>query len=168
VDLPAVTLHGNAHVEQYAVTDLGRGLTDFDDSSSGQAMLDLVRFGASIRLACRQRRWEGDADRLWARFWSGYELALRDPRTEAPEPRFVRRLRAGFSPDRLAILARTEALIESLPEPRPMLEQPTRTETIALLARNSGLPVSFFRVKKAGVLHTSASAVQPTRSTCSG
>ena len=153
VDLPAVTLHGDAHLEQYAVTDLGRGLTDFDDSSSGQAMLDLVRFGASIRLAARERGWEGQADRLWARFWNGYELALRDPLTEAPEPGFVRRLRAAFSSDRLALLAHAEAFIESLPEPRPMLEEQTRKETIALLARNSGLPVSFFRVKKAGVLH---------------
>jgi len=153
VVLPAVTLHGDAHLEQYAVTDIGRGLDDFDDSSTGQAMLDLVRFGASIRLAARERGWEGDADRLWSRFWNGYELALRDPRTEAPEPRFVRRLRAGFSRDRLALLAQAEAFIESLPEPPPLLKEPTRTETIALLARNSGLPVSFFRVKKAGVLH---------------
>ena len=152
VSLPAVTLHGDAHLEQYAVTDLGRGLTDFDDSASGEAMLDLVRFGASIRLAARERRWERDADRLWARFWKGYARALRDPRTEAPEPGLARRLRAAFSRDRLALLAAAEAFIESLPEPRPMLEEPTLTETVALLARNSGLPVSFFRVKKAGVL----------------
>ena len=33
-----------------------------------------------------------------------------------------------------------------------MLDEQTRKETIALLARNSGLPVSFFRVKKAGAL----------------
>ena len=152
LDLPAVTLHGDAHLEQYSVTDLGRGLTDFDDSSSGQAMLDLVRFGASIRLAARERGWDREADRLWARFWSGYELALRDPRTVAPEPGLVRRLQASFSRDRLALLAHAEAFIKSLPEPRPMLDEQTRKETIALMARNSGLPVSFFRVKKAGVL----------------
>src|SRR3990172_1284671 len=32
---PSFNLHGDAHIEQYAITDLGRGLTDFDDSSTG-------------------------------------------------------------------------------------------------------------------------------------
>ncbi len=152
LDLPAVTLHGDAHLEQYAVTDLGRGLTDFDDSSAGPAMVDLVRFGASLRLAARERGWEGEADRLWAEFWRGYRLGLRDPAAEAPEPQLARRLQAGFDPDRLALLARAEAFIEALAEPRPMLDEATQRETMALLARNSGLPLSFFRVKKAGAL----------------
>ena len=43
--MPTVTLHGDPHLEQYAVTDAGRGLTDFDDASKGPAILDLVRFG---------------------------------------------------------------------------------------------------------------------------
>ena len=47
---PRLNLHGDAHIEQYAVTDLGRGLTDFDDSSSGPGLLDLLRFGVSLRL----------------------------------------------------------------------------------------------------------------------
>ncbi len=152
LDLPAVTLHGDAHLEQYAVTDLGRGLTDFDDSSAGPAIVDLVRFGASLHLAARERGWEGETDRLWTRFWSGYDLALRDPEAEAPEPGLARRLQEGFSPDRLALLARAEAFIETLPEPRPMLDEQTKEDTIALLARNSGLPVSFFRAKKAGAI----------------
>jgi hypothetical protein len=153
VNLPAVTLHGDAHLEQYAVTDLGRGLTDFDDASAGPAMLDLVRFGASLRLAARERGWEAEADRLFALFWSGYELALRDPTTEAPEPALARRLQAAFDPDRIALLARAETLMQMLPEPRPMLDEEARKETIATLARNSRLPVSFFRVKKAGALN---------------
>lgn len=49
--LPEVNLHGDAHVEQYAVTSLGRGLTDFDDCTRGKAVIDLVRFGASLLLA---------------------------------------------------------------------------------------------------------------------
>jgi hypothetical protein len=47
--LPEVNLHGDAHVEQYAVTSLGRGLTDFDDSGRGPYVVDLVRFGVSRR-----------------------------------------------------------------------------------------------------------------------
>jgi hypothetical protein len=153
LDLPPVTLHGDAHVEQYAVTDLGRGLTDFDDSSSGPAVVDLVRFGASMRLAAEERGWKDRLDAMWAKFWSGYQLALRDPTAEAPEPAIARRLQAGFDPDRLALLARAEALIDALSEPRPMLDEETKKETVATLARNSGVPVSFFRVKKAGALH---------------
>jgi hypothetical protein len=152
VDLPAVTLHGDAHIEQYAVTDLGRGLTDFDDSSAGPAVVDLVRFGASLRLAAHQRGWEDEGDRLWSRFWSGYERALLDPGAEAPEPALARRLQAGFDSDRLALLARAEAFIETLPEPRPMLDEKTRDETLVLLARNSGVAESFFRVKRAGAI----------------
>jgi Uncharacterized protein conserved in bacteria (DUF2252) len=150
--LPRVTLHGDAHLEQYAVTDLGRGLTDFDDASAGPAVVDLVRFGTSLRLAAEERGWKDRADELWGRFWAGYELALRDPTAEAPEPELARRLKAGFETDRVALLARAEALIDALAEPRPMLDEETKKETIATLARNSGVPVSFFRVKRAGAL----------------
>jgi hypothetical protein len=34
-----------------------------------------------------------------------------------------------------------------------MLDEETKRETVATLARNSGVPESFFRVKKAGALH---------------
>ncbi len=152
IALPPVTLHGDAHLEQYAVTDLGRGLADFDDSSAGPAVIDLVRFGTSLRIAADARGWRKDADPLWEAFWSGYQLALRDPAAEAPEPELVRRLQAGFDPDRLALLARAEALIEALAEPKPMLDETTEKETVATLARNSGLPLSFFNVKRAGAL----------------
>ncbi len=151
--LPTVTLHGDAHVEQYAVTDLGRGLTDFDDASAGPAVIDLVRFGTSMRLALAERGWQDKADAFWARFWSGYQLALEDPEAEAPEPALARRLQSGFENDKLALLARAEALMDALAEPRPMLDEETKKETVETLARNSGVPVSFFRVKKAGALH---------------
>ena len=32
-------------------------MTDFDDSSAGPAVLDMVRFGVSVRLACEERGW---------------------------------------------------------------------------------------------------------------
>jgi hypothetical protein len=150
--LPRVTLHGDAHLEQYAVTDRGRGLTDFDDASAGPAVVDLVRFGASLRLAAEERGWKDRADSLWSRFWAGYQLALGDTTAEAPEPALARRLQAGFDTDKVALLARAEALIDSLEEPRPLLDDETQKETIATLARNSGVPVAFFRVKRAGAL----------------
>jgi Uncharacterized protein conserved in bacteria (DUF2252) len=150
--LARVTLHGDAHLEQYAVTDLGRGLTDFDDSSAGPAVVDLVRFGTSLRLVAEERGWKDQVDELWGRFWAGYQLALRDPTAEAAEPVLARRLKSGFDTDRLALLARAEAFMDTLSEPRPMLDEKTQEETIEMLARNSGVPVSFFRVKRAGAL----------------
>ena len=56
--IPNVNLHGDAHLENYAITELGRGLTDFDDATIGPMVLDLVRFGVSIHLACRANGWE--------------------------------------------------------------------------------------------------------------
>ena len=39
---PLVNLHGDAHVEQYLVTSLGRGLGDFDEATTGPVEIDLV------------------------------------------------------------------------------------------------------------------------------
>jgi Ser/Thr protein kinase RdoA (MazF antagonist) len=42
-----VNLHGDAHLEQFAVTDASFGLIDFDDAVGGPAVIDLLRFGVS-------------------------------------------------------------------------------------------------------------------------
>lgn len=55
--LPPVNLHGDAHLEQYAVTEMGYGLADFDDAAVGPAAIDLVRFGVSLRLAGEELGW---------------------------------------------------------------------------------------------------------------
>jgi Uncharacterized protein conserved in bacteria (DUF2252) len=150
--LPTVTLHGDAHVEQYAVTELGRGLTDFDDSASGPATLDLARFGVSLRLAAHQRGWMSRADALFAAFLSGYRKALVDPTAVAPEPAWAKRVKSGFDPNPLACLAKAEALMESLPAHRELIEETTKAMSIEMLAKNSQLPSSFFNLKKTGIL----------------
>jgi hypothetical protein len=147
-----VTLHGDAHVEQYAVTELGRGLTDFDDSASGPAAIDLARFGVSVRLAARQRGWMGRADGLFLAFLRGYRKALMEPEAVAPEPAWARRIQAGFDPDRLAGLARAEALMETMPDQRALLEETSQAASLAMLTKNAQLPPSFFQLKKAGTL----------------
>src|SRR5262245_60653713 len=43
-DLPIVRLHGDAHLEQFALTNHAWGLDDFDDSARGPAFVDIVRF----------------------------------------------------------------------------------------------------------------------------
>jgi hypothetical protein len=68
--IPTVNLHGDPHVEQYTVTEAGRGLVDFDDSSLGPAILDWVRFAASVCLACREHGWK-QQDEVIEEFFRG-------------------------------------------------------------------------------------------------
>ena len=53
---PNVQLHGDAHLEQYAFTKSAWGLDDFDDSTRGPALVDIIRFLGSIDLTVRRRR----------------------------------------------------------------------------------------------------------------
>jgi len=150
--MPTVTLHGDAHVEQYAVTELGRGLTDFDDSASGPATLDLVRFGVSVRLAAHQRGWTNRADALFAAFLRGYRKALTDPKAVAPEPAWARRVQASFDKNPLACLARAEALMEILPAQKEVLDHISTAMALEMLTKNAQLPRTFFNLKKVGTL----------------
>ncbi len=148
--LPAVTLHGDAHIEQYSVTDRGRGLTDFDDSAVGSAFIDLVRFATSIRLAVEKRGWPG-AEEMIRAFLDGYAKALRRPDTVAIEPAVVARIRRGFDPNRMAQLARAEALMTPLPpERQPRPEELDHVASVLGAASNGSS--SFFRVKNIGAL----------------
>ncbi|MET0552025.1 MAG: DUF2252 family protein [Vicinamibacteria bacterium] len=147
---PPVTLHGDAHLEQYAVTGHGRGLADFDDATTGSALVDLARFATSVELAVRDRGFPDDGSAL-AAFVRGYAQALKQPRSVGPEPPVARELRRPFDGDRRASLARAESLMKPLPpgtEPPPgKLERAS-----ALLADAARLPASFFRIKKLGSL----------------
>src|SRR5438105_467819 len=49
-DIPHVRLHGDPHVEQFAVTKDAWGLDDFDDSARGPAFVDIVRYLGSLDL----------------------------------------------------------------------------------------------------------------------
>jgi uncharacterized protein (DUF2252 family) len=61
---PVVRIHGDAHVEQFALTRDAWGLDDFDDSTRGPAFVDIVRFLGSIDVATRQRGWTRQRDAL--------------------------------------------------------------------------------------------------------
>jgi hypothetical protein len=95
--IPKVNLQGDAHLENYAVTERGRGLTDFDDATIGPMVLDLVRFGVSIHLACRANGWENKAGPIVQRFFSSYGAALENPGLTIPPPKLVDRICARFS-----------------------------------------------------------------------
>jgi hypothetical protein len=148
--LPVVTLHGDAHLEQYAVTDRGRGLTDFDDSTTGSALIDLARFATSIELVRRERGFPDDG-RALAAFTRGYAQALAQPKTVGAEPALARDLRRGFAHDRRTSLARAESLMTALPpEGTPPPAKLQRASE--LLAEAARKPVSFFHIKRIGLL----------------
>jgi Uncharacterized protein conserved in bacteria (DUF2252) len=112
--LPTVRLHGDAHVEQYAMTKDAWGLDDFDDSARGPALIDIVRFLGSIDLAARQRGWIHDREALFNQFFSGYRRGLLDPDYQSPEPDIVRVMRARTPRSETEFLAWGESHMEPM------------------------------------------------------
>lgn len=151
--LPDVNLHGDAHVEQYAVTSLGWGLTDFDDSARGPYVIDLVRFGVSLELASRQKGW-GRANGAVDEFLRGYRDALSNPVVDRPPGRTLRSALAEFAFDHDLALRRAEALVDADPVSPSELEEDFQTYVATMLMRTPSLPATFFRIKVAGHLRS--------------
>ena len=156
--LPDVNLHGDAHIEQYAVTSLGRGLTDFDESARGPYVIDLVRFGVSLELAARQRGWTGEGRRAFEAFLRGYREALTRPNVDRPPRRVVSRARATFAFDHDLALRHADSLIDSDAVPAAELQADFH-DYIAQKGQEEGMPASFFRIKKAGRLKIGVGSV---------
>jgi hypothetical protein len=91
--MPTARLHGDAHVEQYAVTARTHGLDDFDDSAEGPALVDLVRFLGSLELVAGEKGWAASLPGTIDAFLDGYRRALEDIAYMPPEPAVARRLR---------------------------------------------------------------------------
>ena len=152
--IPLVNLHGDAHLEQYAVTDAGRGLTDFDDATTGPAVLDLVRFGTSLVLACRERGWSDAADRALGEFLRGYRSALQDPNLSAPEPRIVGRIRSALRFEPKRYFAWVMSVMDSVSDEtataiRSALEPYVR----AMVATDPSLSPEYFHIEMLGRSH---------------
>jgi len=149
--MPEVNLHGDAHVEQYAVTSLGRGLTDFDDCTRGEAIIDLVRFGASLLLAAREKGWSAEEQRFVDEFFRGYREGLRGDRREMRTPELVTRARAGFKWDHAPALRQAHALIDQAPLPDDSFADGV-SRFAELVSFGRELPAGFFRVKRLGAI----------------
>lgn len=147
---PDVNLHGDAHLEQYAVTSLGRGLTDFDESARGPSFIDLVRFGVSLELAAREKDWPGEGRRAFGAFLGGYRKALKNPDINSSSPPVVTRARDAFTHDHRLALRRADAIIDAEPVPASEIEADSRGYVRQMLADWPGMPASFFNIKKAG------------------
>jgi uncharacterized protein DUF2252 len=151
---PIVQLHGDAHVEQYALMGEAWGLDDFDDSARGPALVDIVRFLGSIDLAARHRGWTRNRDQLVERFFAGYRRGLSDPLYQPPEPDIVRSLRTQPVPTREAFLASAETQMAPLAE-TTMNGVIEAMEVFARLVQleRSDLPDGYFNLVRAGWLH---------------
>ena len=150
--IPNVNLHGDAHLENYAVTERGRGLTDFDDATIGPMVLDLVRFGVSIHLACRANGWDDKAEPIVKSFLSSYHAALKNPELTVPPPELVRRIRARFTTNTDRLLEADEKLMEPLGEPSENFKRQFEQFVDQMKVRYPDLPPHFFDIKKAGRL----------------
>ncbi|MFK7992288.1 MAG: DUF2252 family protein [Sandaracinaceae bacterium] len=153
---PEVNLHGDAHLEQYAISDLGRGLTDFDGASAGPAFLDLVRMGTSIRLVAAMHGWEDEVPRLAEAFIAAYRGGV-EVDTHAPlppEPPLIARIRASFDADQSDLLSTTASLVEPLPEDETARAREAMGPYIAAQrAENPELDTAFFDLVSIGRLN---------------
>ncbi|MCC7538821.1 MAG: DUF2252 family protein [Deltaproteobacteria bacterium] len=113
--LPVVAVHGDAHVEQFVVTRASYGLEDFDQAGFGPAVVDLVRYGASLHMACRAASWPCDPDAAVSAFYAAYRSALDAAPAASAPPTVVARLRAGVPQDHTAWLGWADALFRPLP-----------------------------------------------------
>jgi len=151
-DIPNVNLHGDPHLENYAITERGRGLTDFDDATIGPMVLDLVRFGVSIRLACEANGWDDKAEEIVDCFLSSYRAALENPGLTIPAPELVTRIRSRFTADRERALAERQRLMEPLEQPLEDFKPGYMQYVDQMKAQHPDLPPYFFDIKKAGRL----------------
>jgi hypothetical protein len=153
--LPTVQLHGDAHVEQYALTSDDWGLDDFDDSTRGPAVVDIVRFLGSIDLVAQQRGWSRDRDRLVDRFFDGYRQGLSTPLDRPSQPDIVRRLRAEKPPmSNAAFLAWADSMTSRMDE-APMPGVIAAMKEFAKIVRQERPEFAddYFDVVRAGWLH---------------
>jgi hypothetical protein len=150
-ELPIVRLHGDAHVEQFAMAQDAWGLDDFDDSARGPAAIDIVRFLGSIDLVARRRSWEKDRDRLFDRFVEGYKRGLVEPHYLPGPPDVVRQLRTQAPSTREAFLAWGETKMKPLADVtiKPLIAAVEAFARVVLRERPDLTP-EYFRVVRAG------------------
>ncbi len=151
--LPAATLHGDAHIEQYAMTAVTRGLDDFDDSDRGPAVIDIIRFLGSLELAAAQRGWTNSLAATIDAFLAGYRRALQDPSYMPPDPAVVKRLRGATVKTQEEFLSWTDSLMQPLAENERANTHVTWAKVVAVVSRESPeFTPAFLTLKKVGWL----------------
>lgn len=148
--LPSGPVHGDAHLEQFVVTDDDFGLSDFDNAGYGPAIVDLVRYAASLHLACREIGGNCDPDKAVAAYFDAYRTALDHPVQRKP-PALVDRLRTRLGPEPEAWLQWADGLMRTL---APGDEAKVRREWVRFVAlmreTTPERPESFYRIARLG------------------
>jgi hypothetical protein len=114
--LPISAIHGDAHVEQFVVTPSTAGVEDFDQSGFGPAIVDIVRYAASIHLACREMSWPCKPDVIVEKWLDAYRETLDKPPTRKT-PAVTERIRANTPTAADAWLKWADGLMMPLPKP---------------------------------------------------
>ncbi len=149
--MPEVNLHGDAHIEQYTVTNLGRGLSDFDDCTRGKAVIDLVRLGTSVVIAAREKGWNRDEQRFLDQFLRGYRDGLSGERLRMTTPELATRARQSFAWDHARALLQAHRWIDKAPLPNDAFADGVARFT-ELVTFGREVPAGFFKVKRIGAL----------------
>lgn len=113
--LPVTAIHGDAHIEQFVVTTGTYGVEDFDRAGFGPAVVDLVRYSASIQVACSEVGWPCDGQAVTERFLNTYREALEHMPKPSSAPQVVQRLRIKAPSSRGNWLDWADKLVEPLP-----------------------------------------------------
>ena len=148
--LSMVNLHGDAHLENYSVTDRQRGLADFDDATAGPFVLDLVRFGVSLRLASQALGVDDQADAIVAAFLDAYRSGLQNGDAIPPEPALAARVRAGFPNGRWEMLMKATMMLRSVGTAGREFERAMQQYIVRMKEEYPDLPPGFFDIKEIG------------------
>jgi hypothetical protein len=150
--LPGVAVHGDAHVEQFVVTGASYGLSDFDRAGFGPAVVDLVRYAASLHLACRDAGWPCDAEAAVSAYFDAYRAAIDRPVKRVP-PLLVARLRAAVPQSAEAWLRWADGLMRPLPEADERALRQGWPRFVALMRETRpDRPAAFYTIERAGAI----------------
>lgn len=151
--VPSFNLHGDAHIEQYAITDLGRGLTDFDHSTTGPGIIDLIRFGVSLHLTCNENGWESSTDNLMDIFLLGYRTALNNPKAKADIPTLVEEIQSKFVYNKDKYFEWIASLMDPMPaQEAKEVAKAMKSYVESMILQDPRLSKKFFDIKKVGYL----------------
>lgn len=161
--LPVVAVHGDAHVTQFVVTPDTYGLEDYDRAGFGPAVVDVVRYGSSLHLACRELAWSCDAEEAVSVFLREYRAALAAP-PKRVQPALVDRLRRRAPSSLEEWLRWADSLRVPLPAEQ---ERSVRQNWLAFVAQQRltypELPAAFFDLVAVGSLHLGIGSALETK-----
>jgi hypothetical protein len=160
--LPVIAVHGDAHLEQFVVTPTTYGLEDFDQAGYGPAVVDLVRYAASIHVACREASWNCNPNELVESYFRAYRDALdHPPKRQAPS--VVERLRRQAAQESGAFLHWADSLMQPLSAAEMESFSRSFDEFVKLQADDRSKSSQFYRLVRVGGLQMGVGSALETK-----